>query len=341
MTTIGARRRVEVRPFGPDEADAVAAYTALTNAWRAVDTPWQRPATVASTDGELRHGWDGEPPEAFLAWDGDVPVGGAELFASEWDNRHLVWVWLGVHPGHRRRGVGTTLLAAVEERTRELGRSVLGVFGWDSEASRGFAAAHGLELRAQDVCRRQTLAEVDPDRLAALHAEAARRAAAYELVRRTGRTPDDELAALARLTEAINDAPTDDLDMDDEVFPPERVRAYETAQTARAGTIHRVLARHRETGELAGHTVVVVDGHRPGLAGQHDTAVAREHRGHRLGLLLKADMLLWLREAEPQLREIDTGNAETNAHMIAVNEQLGYRVMGRFLFFQRGVRPPA
>ena len=95
------------------------------------------------------------------------------------------------------------------------------------------------------------------------------------------------------------------------------------------------MARHRETGELGGHTVVAVEEQRPALADQHDTAVARAHRGHRLGLLLKAGMLLWLAEAEPQLETIDTWNAESNDHMIAVNEALGYRVMGRELQFQR------
>ena len=65
--------------------------------------------------------------------------------------------------------------------------------------------------------------------------------------------------------------------------------------------------------------------------------MAKAHRGHRLGLLLKAGMLLWLAEAEPQLATVDTWNAESNDHMIAVNEALGYRVMGRELQFQKSL----
>jgi hypothetical protein len=34
---------------------------------------------------------------------------------------------------------------------------------------------------------------------------------------------------------------------------------------------------------------------------------------------------------------VDTWNAESNAHMIGVNEQLGYRVLGRELAFQRRI----
>ena len=78
---------------------------------------------------------------------------------------------------------------------------------------------------------------------------------------------------------------------------------------------------------------------RPQLADQHDTTVAPAHRGHRLGLVLKGEMVRWLRDVEPQVEEISTWNAESNAHMIAVNEQLGYEVLGRALSFQTGLTP--
>jgi hypothetical protein len=40
-------------------------------------------------------------------------------------------------------------------------------------------------------------------------------------------------------------------------------------------------------------------------------------------------MLDLLARQEPQVKHILTGNAETNAHMIAINEMLGYRVVGQ------------
>jgi hypothetical protein len=46
-------------------------------------------------------------------------------------------------------------------------------------------------------------------------------------------------------------------------------------------------------------------------------------------------MLLWLAEAEPQVETVDTWNAESNDHMIGVNDAIGYRVMGRELEFQK------
>ena len=47
-------------------------------------------------------------------------------------------------------------------------------------------------------------------------------------------------------------------------------------------------------------------------------------------------MMRWLGEVEPQLETVDTFNAESNDHMVGVNERLGYRVMGRELQFQVG-----
>ena len=58
------------------------------------------------------------------------------------------------------------------------------------------------------------------------------------------------------------------------------------------------------------------------------TAVTAPHRGHRLGLLVKAAMHQWLVDAEPGVRRVVTSNSETNGHMIAINEALGYLASG-------------
>ncbi|HTU06644.1 MAG TPA: GNAT family N-acetyltransferase, partial [Trebonia sp.] len=77
----------------------------------------------------------------------------------------------------------------------------------------------------------------------------------------------------------------------------------------------------------AGLTQVYIDPGVPSWGYQGLTAVTRPHRGHRLGLLVKAAMLDWLAEAEPALERIQTGNAASNAFMIEVNETLGYRLL--------------
>jgi hypothetical protein len=88
------------------------------------------------------------------------------------------------------------------------------------------------------------------------------------------------------------------------------------------------MARHDATGELAGLTMVEVGPERPEWGFQALTAVAREHRGRRLGLRLKLAMLDLLARQEPQVKHILTSNSQANEHMIGINETLGYRVIG-------------
>lgn len=326
---------MEITRVDPADDESVAGVLAVRNAVNAHDAPWFPPHTTRGVVADLTWGWDGEPDTVFLARVGGEPVGVGSVSTTEYDNLHLAWLGVRVVPERRRRGHGSEILESILAEARSRGRTTFGSDAWDDAGFAAFAKTHGFEPASVAINRRQVLADVDHVELVRRYDEALGLATDYELVRRLGRTPDDELPAAAEMAAAINDAPTDDLDLEDEVFSAERIRAYELAQEARGDRMYRVFARHRATGALAGHTVVVVDGDRPVQGHQHDTSVVASHRGHRLGLLLKADMNLWLREAEPQLERVDTWNAESNDHMIGVNELLGYRIMGREIQYQR------
>ncbi|GAB2457757.1 GNAT family N-acetyltransferase [Nocardioides hungaricus] len=328
---------MDIRQVTWDDADAVRRSAAVLEAVRLAEQPWSHEHRADALALSIRHGWDGEPADHFLVTVDGTDVATATYETSTFDNRHVAWLGVDVHPDHRRRGHGSAVVEHLVERARRDGKTSVGMDSWDLPGPQAFAARHGFERRQVTVNRRQHLAKVDRAEVDRLHAEALAAAAGYELVRRVGATPEAELPALTRLTESINDAPLDDLDLEDEVFPPERIAAYESAQAGLGHVLHRIYARHRGTGELAGHTVVAVEGLRPRIGHQHDTAVARAHRGHRLGVLLKADMVRWLAEAQPQLETIDTWNAESNDHMIGVNRALGYQILARAFAYQRSL----
>ncbi|RNM14547.1 GNAT family N-acetyltransferase [Nocardioides pocheonensis] len=327
---------MELVEFGPDEADHLTAFLDVANRARAVDSPWEPVRTAYRQVQYMRHSWEGEPGRWFVAYDGATPVGAAAIDASDYDNLDLAWLRLTVAPGLRRRGHGAAMLHGLEELAAAMDRPLIHLSGWDEPGLHRVATALGYERRSAEIRRLQVVAEA-PD-LGPIRDAAAAHAQDYELLRVEGSSPDDLLPALVDLTAAINDAPVDDLEWEDEVYSVDRVRAYERAQVESGLRFRRVVARHRPTGELAGHTVVVVDSEQPEIGEQHDTSVVRAHRGHRLGLLMKAEMLLWLAEVEPQLTRIYTDNAESNRHMIAVNEALGYRPVGRTVEFQRRLR---
>ena len=326
---------MQLTEYVADDTEAVETGRAIINATRAFETPWLPAVSAHRRQMQVRIGWDGPPDRHFLASVDGVPVAVAQVETGEWDNRDLAWLGLTVHPECRGRGHGSELLERLMHVGRGEGCSKVGATGWELPGVEAFAKRHGFEPASRAVNRVQYPLELPPGLADAAYDEAAPFATDYELVRIVGRTPEHLLPAVVELAEAINDAPLDDLDMEDEVFSAERVQAYERSTIESGHRLYRVVARHRQTGRLAGHTVVVVDVEDPRLAHQHDTSVLREHRGHRLGLLVKADMMRWLVEQEPRIEALATWNAETNEHMVAVNERLGYRAVGRELSFQR------
>lgn len=330
----------EVDPF--DEATLVELVD-FANLVRVVDEPWYPPQLLRPLAGELRYGWDDEPERFWLLREGDradgAIIGRLGLYLPERDNRHRASVHVTVHPEHRRRGVGRALFEAAQAIVGAAGRRLLTGESVDAPASIAFAESLGFRRGSVEIHRRQDLAEVDRDRIEALRSEAEKAATGYRLLRMAGPVPEEWLERVAAMTAAINDAPTDAMDVEDEVFDADRIRHFDRAQQGWGRRIYRLVAQRCSDGALAGQTIMARDEDQPDWGEQYDTSVVQEHRGHRLGLWLKTEMLRWLAEAEPEMRYIDTWNAESNKHMIAINEQLGYRVVSRYLEWQRATRP--
>jgi GNAT superfamily N-acetyltransferase len=326
---------VEVLEYGTSDTEAIEAGRLVINAIRAAETPWLLQMTAHRRRMEVQHGWDGAPERHFLGRVDGIVIATGSLEFGEWDNLDLAWCSVLVRPERRRQGHGSALLSHLMQEARNHGSRSFGADGWELDGVEEFAAGHGLRVRNAGVHSIQLVRELGAGLVDRLHDEAAQHAKEYELLRLEAPSPEELLPELAELTAAINDAPIGDLDIEPENFPVQRIRAYERSQLASGRRIYRVVARHRASRRLAGHTVVAVDADQPEYGDQHDTSVLREHRGHRLGMLLKTEMLRWLAEVEPELRRIDTWNDQDNDHMLAVNERLGYRRTSRNLEFQR------
>lgn len=269
---------------------------------------------------------------------------GGRVVATAWiglpllDNRHRAECEIFVHPEHRRQGHGSELLAFVEEQVRADGRSVLGAeVNWvegaaDRTPGVAFARRRGFDLGLTEVRRDQPL-PVHDSLLDDLAAEAAERHAGYEIRSWIGRIPDELVAGWAALDASLDtEAPRGDLDLEEHVVDVAAVREAEARQEAQQRESAHTVALARD-GRVAAYTHLVLPGHESDRAYQWGTLVGPEHRGRRLGLAVKVANTRLVQEQRPSVRTVVTWNADSNKHMIAINERLGFvpvEVCGQF-----------
>jgi GNAT superfamily N-acetyltransferase len=291
------------------------------------DGPW---FTERPFRGWLRVGWGGDPREVWTARDPAGSVAGwYRLVLPDLENLDQADLQLVVDPARRRHGLGRALLEHAAARTAANGRSVLTGPARYGTGGQAFARSAGAEPGLVDVQRVMDVRAMPDEQLAQLRESAEQAAAGYSLTSWTGAVPEDLLEQAAALYGALNDAPHDERDAP-AVWDARRVRERVNDLRPHYGVrSYTVAAWHDATGEPAAVTEVSVDPADPGWGHQALTGVTRQHRGHRLGLLVKIAMVEWLRAAEPELERIQTWNAESNRYMIAVNEALGYTILGQ------------
>jgi hypothetical protein len=185
-------------------------------------------------------------------------------------------------------------------------------------------------VRAQTVARRvlDTTA-LSPDKLAEQVEEYRRGAGAdYTLHTWFGPTPEEFVAGRAVLSSRfVGEAPLGDIEWEPEKIDVARVRQHERSAAARGHRDYHAMVRHEPTGELVAWSELVGYACQRDTMDQEITLVLPEHRGHRLGLLTKLANLRQAMSGVPELTTVHTWNAVENAHMIAINEQLGFRLV--------------
>jgi len=280
-----------------------------------------REAFLAALDNP----WPGLTYERYLARIGDTPVGYLVLGFPQHDNRSLVEVDLVVAPPQRRRGVGRVLLDLAVDRARALGRRhLLGRSVQIRPDGAAFAEAVGSRAALQQIRCRLDLREADPGRLDALLAEAWKHAVGYELVQWVGVPPDEVIDDVAAVGNRLNvDSPTGDLPLEPERLDADRIRQAEASNVGRGRETFNTGVRR--DGRLVGWTAIAGLLAEPERAWQQITLVLPEERGHRLGLVLKLENLKFVRGRRPELRYLDTFNALSNEHLLAINRQIGFR----------------
>ena len=233
-------------------------------------------------------------------------VGRGMLSLPQKGNTHLAVVYVGVHPEHRGRGIGAALWEVGERAARETGRTVImsdsshspepppGPGTIESSTGSGrvpaddagvrFALARGFAL--EQVARHSVLdLPVAPERLVAFR-ERAQAAAGddYRTLTWQDEVPEEWLDQVAILeTRMSTDPPDGGLDLEEDPWDAERVRATSQQLHDRGHGYLITAVEHVPTATLAGFTMVAYPLARPEVVFQEDTLVLEEHRGHSLG----------------------------------------------------------
>lgn len=306
----------------------VAAWHDVLAASMAHDLPEEPAPTLDQVHGDLTTAGLDSRHLLWTATEGDDVVGVARLRLFDGSGRaHLGQFAIDVHPGHRRRGIGSRLLDAVAAAARDDRRRCIVV-----EASSETPGVAFLEARGFECVLSLSLLLLTVDEAAGIEEIVHAEHPGYHLTRWLGVVPSELADTFATAKSAMGDMPTGDMDYGTADWDADRVRDMAEVVEKRGDTLLTVAALHGDT--IAGFTELVIpvgDGTR---AIQYDTAVVPEHRGNALGLWVKAAMLDWLRAEWPAAGEIETDNAEDNSHMLAVNERLGFRPLRKTRQYQ-------
>ncbi|WP_175470173.1 GNAT family N-acetyltransferase [Curtobacterium sp. MCBA15_001] len=303
---------------------------------------------------QLPHQHDPEAPSRlFVVRDDDEAV----VAAGAYDSKSApgttnCWLSLGVDPGRRRRGVGTLLADHLEGVARAEGRTQWKTYAVSRQvgpgdgpgylpAPTGFGAVPADEAgvrfltargwRFGQVNRISRLAlPAERDRVECVHADAAAAAGdRYRVHTWTGTTPAQWEASIALLeTRMSTDAPQGGMDEPEDVWTVERLREHEAQLLTAPRTLLTIAVEDVENTTLAGFSQLSVPHDLAQPVFQWDTLVLREHRGHRLGWLLKVVGIETIERDHAGHPSIVTFNAEENRPMLDVNEAVGFVGVG-------------
>jgi len=249
-----------------------------------------------------------------------------------------------VLPENWGHGVEEALLDRVEDEVRALGRKVIQAWtlhrphpgdaplvprtGWGRIATTPLAELLQSRGYSLEQVERNSAFDLQADAASVQRMLDDAVAAAgddYRVVAWTLPTPpelrDGYAWALSRMS---TDVPSGELEIDEESWDAERVARRDARLLDGGQTVSVAAVEHVPTGTLAAFNELVIGSDAAGVTHQYCTLVLKEHRGHRLGMVVKCANILRWREIAPLSPKISTFNAEENRPMLDINEAIGF-----------------
>lgn len=242
-------------------------------------------------------------------------------------------------------GVEELLLAEVEREARERGFTTIQTWtlhrpgtsgprhvpstGWGSipadDRQTVFQLANGFSLEQVE---RNSVFDLTGDFAAVERMLADALAVAgpdYRQISWTAPTPPEHQDGFAyAISRMSTDAPQGGMVVDEQHWDAARIQRRDASQQAQGLTVSVAAVLHVPTGTIAAYNELVIAEEHGGATQQYGTLVLKEHRGHRLGAIVKCANLLRWRELVPESPRVSTFNAEENRHMLDINEAIGF-----------------
>lgn len=264
---------------------------------------------------------------AFADEEGDAQALGYAVQSVELDkNPDLASMVFWVPAGARAQEVRAALVDEAVRIAAEAGRRRLAMTFIESETAAASSAElverHGGKFTDRAIRSALDLRAIDLARFEQWAAPSEKNGS-YTLVS-WNRCPDEYATAFCAAFDAMADQPLGEFEYDFGKFEVERLRVAE-ARSDRFGVRRYNVAAVDPHGEIAGFTMMIAYPDELETIEITNTGVARQHRGHGLGLRLKAAAHLQVRREQREARWICTFNNDENKWMLDVNRALGYQ----------------
>ncbi|WP_127474608.1 GNAT family N-acetyltransferase [Microbacterium sulfonylureivorans] len=282
---------------------------------------------------------------AFAVERDGVILGVVKLMVSNEPDASTVEFDLMIDPPMWGQGAEELLLAEVEREARERGLATIQTWtlhrpgqpgehfepptGWGSVPARDrqtvFQIDNGFTLEQVE---RNSVFDLTGDfALVERMLDEAIEAAGpdYRIVAWTAPTPAEHRDGFAyAMSRMSTDAPTGGMVVDEQHWDAARVERRDARQRAQGLTVSVAAVQHIPTGTIAAYNELVIAEDHTGATSQYGTLVLKEHRGHKLGTVVKCANLLRWRGLVPESPRVSTFNAEENRHMLDINEAIGF-----------------
>jgi GNAT superfamily N-acetyltransferase len=237
------------------------------------------------------------------------------------DNGHQVRTWLGIHPDHRKKGLGTILVNKLCEKGLKFNKTEI-TFNTSTQPGQMFMGKFSEKSALESAENRLYFKNINWDRIESLHSEAKKKSPNV-IIETFESISEEKIEEFAEVeTTVLNDVPFGDLGLK-LTITPDQIRKW-IENTKKLGYIWLIKISKEQDGKISAMTDIKYHPLLPTIVNQGLTGVLREFRGRNLGMLLKTDMLLTIRERFPNVEFIDTGNADQNFPMLRINHELGF-----------------